>query len=70
VTYDELRRALARLGIRQLRHGARHDWYGDPNGERRTLIPRHRGEVPLGTLHKIVESLGLTLEDLRQGRQR
>ena len=66
LTYGELRRALRRLGIEEIRRGTRHDWYGRPEGNQRTLIPRHRGEIPTGTLHGILDDLGLTLADLRR----
>jgi predicted RNA binding protein YcfA (HicA-like mRNA interferase family) len=66
LTYDELRRKLRRLGIVLIRPGSRHDLYGIPKTQRYTALPRHRGEIPTGTLHRILRDLDLTVEDLTQ----
>jgi hypothetical protein len=66
LSYDELRRALRRHNVILISSGARHDRYGIPGTERRTSIPRHRGEAPTGTLHGILRDLGLTLDELRR----
>ena len=64
MTYGELKRRLRRLGVELVREGTKHEvWQNLTNG-RRTQIPRHRGEVPSGTLHGILHQLGLRLEDL------
>ncbi|MFB3092350.1 MAG: type II toxin-antitoxin system HicA family toxin [Dehalococcoidia bacterium] len=68
MTYGELKRTLRRLGFIPLTHGKNHDYWGTHNASLRTLIPRHRGEVPTGTLHSILRSLNLTLDDLRKRR--
>lgn len=67
MTYGELKRRLQRLGIKFLKEGGRHEIWQNPANRRRTQIPRHRGEVPTGTLHGILRNLGLTLDDLQRG---
>jgi hypothetical protein len=66
LTYAELHRRLRRLDIVFIRAGARHDLYGIPGTRRYTSIPRHRGEIPTGTLHRILRDLSLTLDDLQR----
>ncbi|HLF09371.1 MAG TPA: type II toxin-antitoxin system HicA family toxin [Dehalococcoidia bacterium] len=66
MTYGELKRRLRQLGIVLRREAARHEVWWNPSTGRRTLIPRHRGEVPRGTLHTILRDLGFTERDLEQ----
>ncbi|MBM3926524.1 MAG: toxin HicA [SAR202 cluster bacterium] len=49
-----------------MRDGKRHEVWGIPGSNRETLIARHRGEVPTGTLRSILRDLGLTQEDLHR----
>lgn len=65
MTYGELKRRLRRFGVELVREGRNHEVWQNPTSGRRTQIPRHRGEVPTGTLHGILRQLGLRLEDLR-----
>ena len=67
MTYGQLKRRLRRLGIEFLKEGRRHEVWENPTNGRRTQIPRHRGEVPTGTLHGILRNLELTLDDLQRG---
>ena len=64
MTYGELKRRLRRVGVRFLKQAKGHEVWVNPGNGRRTLIGRHRGEVPSGTLHSILRQLGLGLEDL------
>jgi len=62
-----LRKVARRRGLDvrvDLRHGrGSHGrvWLGN----RRTAIAMHPGDIPKGTLHAMLDDLGLTLEDLR-----
>jgi hypothetical protein len=49
-----------------MRHGGRHDLWGKPGTKVTTLIPRHRGEIPPGTLAGILRDLGISREDLEE----
>jgi len=64
VTYGEFKRKLRRLGARLERQEKRHEYWNRPGTDYRSRIPRHRGEVPTGTLHAILRGLGFTQEDL------
>jgi hypothetical protein len=52
------------MGAELSRQGRRHEIWVIPETHRATSIPRHRGEVPTGTLHRILRDLGLGVEDL------
>ncbi len=66
MTYGELKRKLRRLGVRFLKQKKRHEYWERPGTSFTTQIPRHRGEVPNGTLHAILHDLGFTDEDLNK----
>jgi len=71
VNYQELKRRLNRLGFHLERQGTRHEYWESDDGSLKTLIPRHRGEVPTGTLASILRDLDLTQDDIQgRGRQR
>ncbi|HLG10932.1 MAG TPA: type II toxin-antitoxin system HicA family toxin [Dehalococcoidia bacterium] len=63
----ELKRRLRALGFVLLRQGGRHAFWGYPDGSRTTSISRHRGEIPPGTLSKILRDLGIPRDDF-EGR--
>jgi predicted RNA binding protein YcfA (HicA-like mRNA interferase family) len=67
VHYQELRRKLRRLGFRVIRQGGNHEIWESPDSTRRTAIPLHRGDVPLGTLRAILRELDISFEQL-EGR--
>jgi len=66
VTYGELKRKLRRLGARFADDEKRHEYWERPGTDYAARIPRHRGEVPNGTLHSILRGLGFTQEDLNK----
>ncbi|WP_432628980.1 type II toxin-antitoxin system HicA family toxin [Brotaphodocola sp.] len=42
-----------------LRHGSRHDvWFSEITGKQ-FVIPRHKAEIPVGTLNNILKDAGL-----------
>jgi predicted RNA binding protein YcfA (HicA-like mRNA interferase family) len=68
--YRELARRLRKQGCEFLRQaGGSHEIWWRPGTDMRTVIPCHPSrEIPSGTLHAILNDLGLTLEELRRGR--
>lgn len=66
MTYGELKRKLRRLGARFWKQGKQHEYWERPGTGLTTRIPRHRGEVPNGTLHAILQELGFSWEDLER----
>ncbi|MBI2911683.1 MAG: type II toxin-antitoxin system HicA family toxin [Chloroflexi bacterium] len=68
MTYAELARRLRALGVTLTRHGRSHDIWEEPVSGSTAAVPRHRGEVPTGTLRAILRELGVRLEDLRGER--
>ncbi len=43
--------------------GSHEIWY-NPQTHRRVVIPRHPGDIPKGTLRKIIQQTGLSPEEL------
>lgn len=65
--YGELARKLRRLGIILDRQGTRHEVWVNPRTDREAMVPRHRtGEIPTGTLRKIVRDLDVDWDEFRQ----
>ena len=67
--YEELTRKLRRLGIafRRQASGSHEIWW-NPDRKLYTIIPRHpTREMRKGTVAKILNDLGLTMEDLQRG---
>ncbi|GHV34374.1 hypothetical protein FACS18949_10320 [Clostridia bacterium] len=59
MTTNELWRILKKAGWTQS-HGGKHDLAVDPKNVQHTIpVPRHRGEVPLGTANSILKEAGL-----------
>ena len=61
---DEVLRKLRQAGFtfdRQAK-GSHEIWY-HPQTHRRVVIPNHPGDVPKGTLRKIIQQSGLTLDE-------
>lgn len=42
--------------------GSHEIWY-NPQTHRRTVIPHHPGDIPKGTLRKIIQQAGLTVDE-------
>ncbi len=56
---QELIKLLKKNKCRILRNGNRHDiWYSDITG-RQFPVPRHKAEIPVGTLKNILKDAGL-----------
>lgn len=56
--YSELIKLLKKNGCQLHRHGANHDIWRAPNGQRRP-VPRHKGEIANGTVNQILKGLGI-----------
>ncbi len=57
--YSELIKILKEKGITFHSHGANHDIYYSPLTKRKVIIPRHKKEIPIGTLKSILKNAGL-----------
>ena len=56
---QELIKILRKNGCYISRNGSRHDiWYSTITGKEFT-VPRHKAEVPIGTLNNILKTAGL-----------
>jgi predicted RNA binding protein YcfA (HicA-like mRNA interferase family) len=56
---QELDKLLKKSKCRIIRHGAKHDiWYSEIT-EKQFSVPRHKAEIPVGTLNNILRDAGL-----------
>lgn len=56
---QELLKLLKRNHCSVLRNGSRHDiWYSDITGKQFS-VPRHKAEIPIGTLNNILKDAGI-----------
>lgn len=56
---QELLKLLKKNKCELIRNGSRHDiWYSDTTG-RQFAVPRHKAEIPTGTLNNILKDAGL-----------
>lgn len=56
---QELIKLLKKNHCKLLRHGSRHNvWYSTIT-EKQFTIPRHKAEIPIGTLNNILKDAGL-----------
>jgi len=62
VSYRELAAKLKRAGYREIRT-SRHPVYYLAEMDVTTPVPRHAGDVPIGTLRAIVREMGLGVEE-------
>ena len=67
MTYGELVWRLRQRGIVDTGEGKRHEKWVDPATGKWAMLPRHRKEIPTGTLQAILRQPGLTLDDLLTG---
>ena len=54
--------ALVQAGFKLEREGGRHSLYGKPGFEI-IAVPRHKGDIPRGTLKSIIDATGSTPEE-------
>jgi predicted RNA binding protein YcfA (HicA-like mRNA interferase family) len=62
VSYRELAAKLRRAGYEEIRT-SRHPVYYLAEKNTTIPVPKHRGEVPIGTLRAIVREMGLSAEE-------
>ena len=56
---QELLNLLKKNGCSVLRNGSRHDiWYSNITGKQFS-VPRHKAEIPAGTLNNILKDAGI-----------
>ncbi len=56
---QELLKLLKKNGVILEEHGARHDIYHSPITGKSFPVPRHKTEIPIGTLNSILKDAGL-----------
>jgi len=62
--YAELARKLRRLGAEFRRHGrGSHEIWWRPDKKLYTTVPRHGGDIALGTLSKILRDLNIDKDE-------
>jgi predicted RNA binding protein YcfA (HicA-like mRNA interferase family) len=62
VSYRVLTLKLKRAGYREIRT-SRHPVYYLAEGDVTIPVPRHPGDIPIGTLRAIVREMGLSVEE-------
>ena len=56
---SELLKLLKKGTCKLIRNGSRHDvWYSEVT-EKQFTVPRHKAEIPIGTLNNILKDAGL-----------
>lgn len=56
---SELLKLLKKGNCKLIRNGSRHDvWYSEVT-EKQFTVPRHKAEIPIGTLNNILKDAGL-----------
>ncbi len=56
---QELLKMLKKSNCELLRNGSRHDIWYSPVTEKQFTVPRHKAEIPVGTLNNILKDAGL-----------
>ncbi|MBI4338716.1 MAG: type II toxin-antitoxin system HicA family toxin [Chloroflexi bacterium] len=54
---------LTRHGALMYMEGSRHEVWGVPGTTFRTIVPRHKGEIPTGTVQKILKDLHIQQDE-------
>jgi predicted RNA binding protein YcfA (HicA-like mRNA interferase family) len=62
ISYRELAAKLRRAGYREIRT-SRHPVYYLAKQDITIPVPRHPGDIPIGTLRAIVREMGMSVED-------
>jgi len=65
VSYRELAAKLGRAGYVEIRT-SRHPVYCLEEKNTTVPVPRHSGDVPIGTLRAIVREMGMTVEEFNE----
>lgn len=64
--FRDVERVLRKLGFEQMKTGATsHIGFRHPDG-RKTVLACHPGDVPYGTLRKIIGQVGITVEQYNE----
>lgn len=56
---QELLKLLKKNNCEVLRNGSRHDIWFSPVTKKQFAVPRHKAEIPIGTLNNILKDAGL-----------
>lgn len=57
---------MKRDGWYQVRQSGSHRHFAHPTKPGTVTVPMHRGDVPQGTLHGIITTMGLTVAEFRR----
>lgn len=56
---QELLKLLKTNNCEIVRNGSRHDMWFSPLTQKQFAVPRHKAEIPIGTLNNILKDAGL-----------
>lgn len=56
---QELLKLLKKNNCEIVRNGSRHDMWFSPLTQNQFAVPRHKAEIPIGTLNNILKDAGL-----------
>ena len=56
---QELIKLLKKGHCKLIRNGSRHDVWYSPITQKQFIVPRHKAEIPIGTLNHILKDAGL-----------
>ena len=56
---QELLKLLKKNNCEIVRNGSRHDMWFSPLTQKQFAFPRHKAEIPIGTLNNILKDAGL-----------
>ena len=56
---QELLKLLKKNNCEIVRNGSRHDMWFSPLTQKQFAVPRHKAEIPIGTLNNILKDVGL-----------
>lgn len=56
---SELLKLLKQANCQMVRHGSSHDIWTNPKTGKKFSVPRHKAEIPTGTVSNILKDAGL-----------
>ena len=66
-TYREITKRLTRLGFVFDKQGkGSHEFWRNPGSGKYTMVPKHRGDMPEGTLRAILHQAGIDPDEFLQ----
>ena len=65
ISVQRMIRVLEKLGFSLKRHRGGHAFFYHPDGHR-TIVSIHPGDLPRGTVRRILKDIGMSEEDFRE----